>query len=136
MSNLAEFSFRGRHYSVSALTLEVKPEGAGLAQSRRNDAPKTFINRNILVVMVGQRDASLLPFKHGTPQSGQGMRLGFEQFLEAIVSRASLNLDHKDAGRLTEYLFQAPDNPQMVDRIARMVVTEAEVERKAEQIRE
>ena len=135
-SNLAGFNFRGRHYSVSALTLEVKPEGAGLAQSRRNDAPKSFSDRNILVVMVGQRDASLLPFKQGTPQSGQGVRLGFEQFLEAIVSRASLNLDNRDAGRLTEYLFQTQENPKMVDRIARMVVTESEVGRKAEQIRD
>ena len=88
-SNLADFNFRGRRYSVSPLLLEVKPEGAGLAQSRRNDAPQTFNYRNILVTMIGQRDASLLPFKEGTPQSGHGIRLGFEQLVDAIAARAS-----------------------------------------------
>jgi hypothetical protein len=134
-THLASFSFRGRRYSVDAIALEVKPEGAGLAQSRRNDDPRSFNQKNILVVMVGQRDASLLPFHQGTPQNGHGARLGFEQFLEEVVSRASLNLEMKDMGRLTEYVFQS-DNPKMLERIARMVVTETECDRKVEQIRD
>ncbi|MCU0548434.1 MAG: ParM/StbA family protein [Leptolyngbya sp. Prado105] len=134
--NLAGFNFRGRRYYVSPLVLEVKPEGAGLAQSRRNDAPQSFNHKNILVTMIGQRDASLLPFKQGTPQSGHGIRLGFEQLIEAIATRASLNLDAKDAGRLTEYIFQAQQNPDRLDRIARMVVTEAEIGRKVEQLQD
>lgn len=136
IQHLADFRFRGRHYAISPLVLEVKPEGAGLAQSRRNDAPQSFNSRNILVTMIGQRDASLLPFKEGTPQSGHGIRLGFEQLIDAIVARASLNLDAKDAGRLTEYVFQAQQNPKVLERIARMVVTEAEVGRKVEQIQD
>jgi hypothetical protein len=68
--NLKDFGFRGRRYSVSPLLLEVKPEGAGLAQSRRHDEPKSFDERNLLILMVGQRDVSLLPFKQGTPQPG------------------------------------------------------------------
>ncbi|BAU15920.1 unknown protein (plasmid) [Leptolyngbya sp. NIES-3755] len=134
--NLTGFNFRGRRYIVSPLVLEVKPEGAGLAQSRRNDAPQSFNHKNILVTMIGQRDASLLPFKQGTPQSGHGIRLGFEQLIDAIVARASLNLDAKNTGRLTEYIFQAQQNPKLLDRIARMVVTEAEVERKIEQLQD
>lgn len=134
-THLANFSFRGKRYSVDVIALEVKPEGAGLAQSRRNDDPRSFNQKNVLVVMVGQRDASLLPFKQGTPQNGQGARLGFEQFLEEVISRASLNLDIKDIGRLTEYVFQS-DDPKMLERIARMVVTESEIERKTEQIRD
>lgn len=134
--NLVSFNFRGRRYSISPLVLDVKPEGAGLAQSRRNDAPQSFNHRNILVTMIGQRDASLLPFKQGTPQSGHGSRLGFEQLIEEIANRASLNLDTKDSGRLTEYIFQAQQNPILLDRIARMVVTEAEIGRKVEQLQD
>jgi hypothetical protein len=134
-THLASFSFRGRRYSVDAIALEVKPEGAGLAQSRRNDDPRSFNQNNILVVMIGQRDASLLLFKQGTPQNGQGARLGFEQCLDEVISRASLNLDVKEVGRLTEYVFQG-DDPKMLERIARMVVTESEVDRKTEQLRD
>ena len=134
--NLAGFNFRGRRYFVSPVVLEVKPEGAGLAQSRRNDAPQSFNHKNILVTMLGQRDASLLPFKQGTPQSGHGVRLGFEQLIDAIVARASLNLDAKDAGRLTEYVFAAQQNSKLLERIARMAVTEAEVGRKVEQLQD
>jgi hypothetical protein len=134
--NLKDFGFRGRRYSVSAMLLEVKPEGAGLAQSRRHDQPRSFDQRNLLILMMGQRDVSLLPFKQGTPQPGLGARLGFEQFVSSVVTRAALNLDNQHLGRLTEYLFQAKTEPKLLERIARMVVTEAEAGRKGEQLRE
>jgi hypothetical protein len=134
--NLKDFGFRGRRYSVSAIMLEVKPEGAGLAQSHRHDQPRSFDQRNLLILMMGQRDVSLLPFKQGTPQPGLGARLGFEQFVSSVVTRAALNLDNQHLGRLTEYLFLAKTEPKLLERIARMVVTEVEVGRKVEQLRE
>jgi hypothetical protein len=116
--------------------LEVKPEGAGLAHNRRNEAPHTFDQQNTLVGIVGQRDTSLLPFKQGTADDGKGERLGFGRFLEDVISRAALNLPPRDVARMTEYLFKAQTEPQYLDRMARLVVTEAERERKVEQIRE
>ncbi len=133
-AHLKDFHFRGQHYSVQPVLLEVKPEGAGIAQSRRNDAPQAFDHTNLLFCILGQRDLSLLLFKQGTPQAGQGARLGFEQFSHSVITRASLNLAAQDLGRLTAYLFQAQTDPKMVERIARMVVSEGEVPRKVEQL--
>lgn len=135
-ANLDCFRFRGQSYSVTPTLLEVKPEGAGLAHNRRNEAPHTFDQQNTLVGIVGQRDASLLPFKQGTADDGKGERLGFGRFLEDVISRAALNLPPRDVARMTEYLFKAQTEPQYLDRMARLVVTEAERERKVEQIRE
>jgi hypothetical protein len=132
--HLKDFHFRGQHYSVQPMLLEVKPEGAGIAQSRRNESPQDFDQANLLFCILGQRDVSLLLFKQGTPQPGQGARLGFEQFSQSVITRAALNLAAQDLGRLTEYLFQAQADPKRVERIARMVVSEREVPRKVEQL--
>jgi hypothetical protein len=56
--------------------------------------------------------------------------------VSSVVSRAALNLENQQLSRLTEYLFQAKTEPKLLERIARMVVTEAEVGRKVEQLKE
>ena len=132
--HLKDFHFRGQHYSVQPVLLEVKPEGAGIAQSRCNESPDDFARTNLLFFILGQRDVSLLLFKQGTPQAGQGARLGFEQFSQSVITRAALNLEAPDLARLTEYLFQAQADPQRIARIAQMVVSEQEVPRKVKHL--
>ncbi|MBD2092969.1 hypothetical protein H6F67_24280 [Microcoleus sp. FACHB-1515] len=132
--HLNSFEFRGTRYSVTIDSLDVRPEGAGLAQNHRSANPNAFAQQNMLMLMLGQRDASLLPFKQGTPQQGIGEHLGFVEFQDDVVRRSALNLSVRDMARLPEYLFQARQAPAYVARIARMVVGDLEVEHKAAQI--
>lgn len=132
--NLSSFTFLGTEYHVTLKLLDVKPEGAGIGLMRREENKTGFAASNITVVMLGQRDASLLPFKKGAPQKGTGTRLGFEQFLEGVKSMAALNLKSVDEARLAELVFRGKSEPRCIERIARMVVSSYELEHKVEQI--
>lgn len=131
---LGQFEFRGTPYQVTVESLDVRPEGAGLAQTHRSTVPTAFDRQNTLVMMIGQRDLSLLPFQQGTPQQGTSEHLGFAEFQREVVVRAALNLGVKDMARLPEYLFRSRHEPEFLDRIALMVVDEMELSHKAAQI--
>lgn len=134
--HLADFTFLGQHYCVALDLLDVKPEGAGLGLIRREDDKLAFANSNVTVVMLGQRDASLLPFKKGFPQVGTSVRLGFNQFLDAVKMRAALNLEPADEALLPELVFRGQSEAKCIERIARMAVSPFELESKVAQILE
>ncbi len=134
--HLTDFTFQQHHYCVSLKMLDVKPEGAGVGLMRREDDKFAFGSSNITIVMVGQRDASLLSFKQGAPQLGIGTRLGFQQFLQEVKIRAALNLEPANEALLPELVFRSQAEPRSVERIARMVVSSREVPSKATQINE
>lgn len=134
--NLSSFTFQEQEYRVNLKLLDVKPEGAGIALIRREEDKVGFAASNVTVLMLGQRDASLLPFKKGAPQKGIGSRLGFEQFLENVKLMAALNLKSVDEAALTELVFRGQSEPRCIERIARMVVSSYELTHKVEQIDE
>jgi hypothetical protein len=136
VSYLHHFEFRGIPYQVTVESLDVRPEGAGLAQNHRSTAPTVFDQQNTLILMLGQRDASLLPFKQGTPQQGTTEHLGFAEFQQDVVLRAALNISVRDTARLPEYLFKSRQEQVYIERIARMVVTESELAHKVTQLQE
>jgi hypothetical protein len=131
---LNNFEFRGTPYSITVEGLDVRPEGAGLAQNHRSASPTAFARQNTLMLMLGQRDASLLPFRQGTPQQGISEHLGFNEFQQDVVTRAALNLSIRDMARLPEYLFRSRQEPVYLERIARMVVAEEELDHKVSQL--
>lgn len=134
-ASLSDFSFRGKTYSITLESIDVRPEGAGLAQSHRSKDPERFDRQNTLILMLGQRDASLLPFKQGTPQQGTTAQLGFGEFQQDVRIRAALNITPKDMARLPEYLFRSRKESVFLERIARMVVDETELDHKTTQIK-
>lgn len=133
-SYLSSFEFRGTAYKVTVESLDVRPEGAGLAQNHRSANPIAFAKQNTLMLMLGQRDASLLPFRQGTPQQGISEHLGFAEFQQDVVTRSALNVSVRDMARLPEYLFRSRQEPVYLERIARMVVAEMELDHKVSQI--
>jgi|GEM_PF-4656541 len=130
---LKEFSFRNTPVRVKIEKIIVKPEGSGIAISYMH-REASFKHQNTLVLMLGHRDASLLPFEKGKPLTGLGEplgdQLGFLELQKQVVTRAALNLNARNQARLPEYLFRAKFEPEYVQLIAEMAVTGAEVPKK------
>ncbi len=133
---LADFHFgeESQHYSVSVPLLDVKPEGAGLGLIEREKNKSAFDSSNVLVLMNGARDTSLLPFVKGTPQKGVSEKMGFNRLVEALKLHAALNLSLGESSLLPELIFKAKSDPKSIARIARMVVSDHEQAAKSQQL--
>ncbi len=135
--NLRDFKFRGKKVAVELEELYIQPEGAGIASSWHYNHP-AFENENVLVVMLGHRDVSLLPFEMGSPvQLDQhGEQIGFIRFQTMVKDRAALNTTPQNLALLPQYLYRGQWEPEYTERIASWVVRGREKERKIRQINE
>lgn len=85
---LSEFSFRGTLYQVKLVSFNCLPEGSGLLM--RGLEPRSALKeKNILVLMVGYRNASVLVIKRGVMEQMQTTELGFIRFLEMLERATS-----------------------------------------------
>ncbi|MBD2078258.1 ParM/StbA family protein [Phormidium sp. FACHB-592] len=136
---LREFNFRKTPIRCKIESVAVKPEGAGISISYMH-REANFKDQNTLVLMVGHRDASLLPFEEGKPLTGMGDQLGdqlgFLELQKQVVTRAALNLSARNQVRLPEYLFRAKAEPEYIQRIAEMAVTGTEIKKKVARLQE
>ena len=136
---LKEFSFRNTPIRCKIENIAVKPEGAGISITYMHREPE-FKEQNTLVLMLGHRDASLLPFEQGKPLTGLGEplgdQLGFLELQKQVVTRAALNLNARNQSRLPEYLFRARFEPKYVQLITEMAVTGTEIKKKAARLQE
>lgn len=135
--HLSDFIFRGQHFSVALELCGVKPEGAGLAQGRRKQLGPDWKQRNTEVFMWGHRNLLLFRFQRGTPARGRTCDLGFNCMVADIALRAALHTSQELTMRLPELIFKAQTQPQVVARLAGLVVlSDAERQSKIQQINE
>lgn len=87
-SALEEFSFRGQRYRVILENFNCLPEGAGILL-RGLEANVNLKETNVLVVMVGYRNASFLLWEKGQLSRGETTELGFVRLLERIKESTS-----------------------------------------------
>lgn len=132
--HLASFTFLGQEYRVSLNLLDIKPEGAGVGLMRKEEDGARFESINTAVLMMGERDISVLPFKKGKPQSGNGTQLGFRHFLASVQLKAALNLTSDNEALLSKLVFRGQSEPRCIERIAKMVVSSHEHNHKVAQI--
>src|SRR5579883_89938 len=122
---LKVFKFLDNEVNCKVTSMSVKPEGAGIAIAHINECDY-FTERNTLIFMAGHRDTSCLPFPLGAPPEGTdtlGDQLGFLEFQNQVVRRASLNVKAENQAKLPEYLFKSRKQPEYTERIAKMVVS-------------
>ena len=86
--SLSNFSFRGRKYRVDLEQFNCLPEGGGLVMrgSKLGTDPQ---ERDLLVIMVGYRNASYLLMERGRLNRGDTMPLGFVRLLEQVRENTS-----------------------------------------------
>lgn len=87
-SALEEFSFQGQRYRVTLEKFNCLPEGAGILL-RGLEASVNLKQTNVLVVMVGYRNASFLLWEKGELSRGETTDLGFVRLLERIQESTS-----------------------------------------------
>ncbi len=85
---LANFSFRGRQFSLNLECFECMPEGGGLVLTRSKKLGADFNQMNIAVLMFGYRDLSAVLFEKGLT-SGKTESLGLAWMVEKVRSRTS-----------------------------------------------
>jgi hypothetical protein len=86
--SLSDFSFQGRKYRVNLEQFNCLPEGGGLVM--RGSTPGIDPQkRDLLVVMVGYRNASYLLMERGRLKRGETMPLGFVRLLEQVRENTS-----------------------------------------------
>lgn len=135
--NLADFGFRGQRFSIALELSGVKPEGAGLAQGRRKQLGPAWMQRNSEVFMWGHRNLSLFQFHQGTPARGNTCDLGFNRMVTDIAQRAALHTSQELQMKLPELIFKARTRPQIVAKLAGLVVSSDEERQcKIQQIKE
>ena len=99
----ASFTFRGKALSIEFQKLQILPEGFGLFLTLRAELIKQQINprnRNILVLMLGHRNLSLLIFQNGVLQDTS--RSDGPGFFNAVKIAASLQGLPEGTPHLTE----------------------------------
>jgi hypothetical protein len=85
---LESFSFRGRKYQVKLEEFDCQPEGAGvMLRGRETGVP--LKETDVLVVMVGYRNASYLLMERGQLSRGETTKLGFVRMLEVVKESTS-----------------------------------------------
>lgn len=85
---LSNFQFRGKRYRVKLVAFDCLPEGGGLLM-RGMDYKVNPLERDVLVIMVGYRNASFLLMEKGNLSVGETTKLGFEKMLEKVVESTS-----------------------------------------------
>ncbi len=102
---LKSFTFCGIAKSLSLETFIVLPEGAGaMIQGRKMGT--SFDNLNLITLMLGYRDVSLLQINQGEVVGGETESLGFYNLVKS-VARNSSERDHQ---RLTTAICKAGVN--------------------------
>jgi hypothetical protein len=87
-SALENFSFRGQCYRVILENFNCLPEGAGILL-RGLEASVNLKQTNVLVIMVGYRNASFLLWEKGQLSRGETTELGFVRLLERVKESTS-----------------------------------------------
>ncbi len=82
-SGLSNFRVRGENYRVELEHFHCLPEGGGLVM-RGSQVKKPLPEKDVLVVMVGYRNASYLLMERGQLKYGETMPLGFIRLLERV----------------------------------------------------
>jgi hypothetical protein len=80
---LSDFSFRGQKYRVKLEQFNCLPEGGGLVM-RGSEVETPLPEKDVLVVMVGYRNASYLLMERGQLKYGETVPLGFVRLLERV----------------------------------------------------
>jgi hypothetical protein len=97
------FIFRGKALSIDFQKLQIFPEGFGLFLTLRSELIQQQLNprnRNILVLMLGHRNLSLLIFQNGVLQ--ESSRSDGPGFFNAVKIAAALNGLPEGTPHLTE----------------------------------
>jgi hypothetical protein len=88
---LAGFEWRGQSIACSIDKILIRPEGGGVAASYiRKNGNDWLHEKKIAVLMFGHRNVTALCFDRGK-LSGDSPLLGFTNFLDAVISRKSLD---------------------------------------------
>jgi hypothetical protein len=85
---LSNFSFRGQTYQVKLEQFHCLPEGGGLVL-RGSELETPLEAKDVLVVMVGYRNASYLLMERGKLKCGETQPLGFVRLLERVRESTS-----------------------------------------------
>jgi len=131
---LKDYSFRGQELKVKVANMYVAPEGAGIAESYAVDFEDAFLSQNTLILILGHRDISRLPYRKGTYIEQPGAKIGFALFVEDVCKASALNLDATNRSLVTEYIYKAKWDEEYITRLARLAVKGKEIKHKANEI--
>ena len=90
--SLSCFEFQGTEYRVNVEEFKCLPEGAGVFSKGRQPTNGKLLNvkqANILVLMIGYRNSSLLFIERGTPTRGITADLGMSWMIERVKERTA-----------------------------------------------
>lgn len=91
--SLSNFEYRGKNYSVALEKLNALPEGGGLFARGRAATKSMPLKRlsevNLVVIMLGYRNASILVVERGQLTTGLTSDLGFSQMISKVKTFTS-----------------------------------------------
>lgn len=134
VETLKDFSFRGTQLKVQVDEMYIAPEGAGVAESYAVDFEDEFTSQDTLILVLGHRDVSRLPYRKGTYLEQTGAKIGFAFFVEDVCKESSLNLDANARAIATSYIYKARWDDSYLDRLAGLAVKGRELKHKATEI--
>ena len=133
--SLKNFSFRGSQIKCELLDLYIAPEGAGIGESYASTFEHEFNTQNTLILILGHRDVSRLPYRRGTFLEQPGAQLGFSLFVEDVCKTCALNLDEARLTLATAYIYRSKWEEDLIKRLASMAVRDKkEIAHKVDEI--
>lgn len=132
--SLKNFNFRGVQIKCELIDLYIAPEGAGIAESYAVEFETEFNSQNTLILILGHRDISRLPYRRGTYLEQTGAKIGYALFVDDVCKACSLNLDASNRALATSYIYKAKWDESYIDRLASLIVGKREIKHKADEI--